>query len=126
MIGNAVSLFVNGGETKSFTYEGGDILYHFSPYDNKWSKYLDWNIAFHANNDKHARDVLIRIIDFYINCIVKYCKHEINAPYQTNHYEYQLIYLEVWLHDIKNGKGKIEKADKTYVYSVEHVNRHKL
>lgn len=64
MISNPVTYFINGNETRSFTYEGGEKLWHFAPsmYNNE--RYMGVNIIFFADDIEHAKDVLERMFTF--------------------------------------------------------------
>jgi|ERR1041385_57439 hypothetical protein len=68
MISNPVTFFINDHETRSFTYEGGSKLFHWSPYESDLSKSMECNVVFFANDEDHARDVLRRMFEFWINC----------------------------------------------------------
>lgn len=69
MLNNPVTFFITGNEQKSFTYEGGDTLWHFSPRQSGLSKMMEMNIIFFANDAKHALGVIERIIKFAIGCL---------------------------------------------------------
>ena len=72
MISNPCSWFINGNEMEKFTYEGGKLLFHFSPYDNGLRNDFSCNVIFFANDPEHARDVLKRMLQFRINVAKKY------------------------------------------------------
>ena len=61
---NPCTFFVNGNDQESFTYEGGKILYHFSPVRNNFQKHYGMNLVFFANDEKHAIDVIKRMLSF--------------------------------------------------------------
>jgi hypothetical protein len=55
-------------ESKPFTYEGGAKLYHFNPSTCvKYERFDHWipvNVIFFANNEKHALDIIERMLRF--------------------------------------------------------------
>lgn len=80
MISNPCKWFANGGSfsnQRSFEYEGGNILYHFSP-DRELDKVFDhWipiNLIFFANSKEHAIEVIERMLNFRIECNTQYQK----------------------------------------------------
>src|SRR5262245_45470336 len=75
MIANPVRYFVTGSDTEKFTYEGGENLYHFSPYDNGLSNTLEDNVIFFAQTPEHALSVLKRAWEFGIQCENKFLAH---------------------------------------------------
>jgi hypothetical protein len=74
MIGNPARFFINGSETRSFTYEGGSTLFHWSPYESGLSTSMESNVVFFANSEDHARDVLRRLFEFWVECNETYIK----------------------------------------------------
>ena len=66
MISNPVTFFINDEETRSFTYEGGSRLFHWSPYESGLSESMESNVVFFANGEDHARDVLRRMFGFWV------------------------------------------------------------
>lgn len=68
MISNPVTFFINDNETRSFTCEGSSRLFHWSPYESGLSKSMECNVIFFANDEDHARDVLRRMFEFWIEC----------------------------------------------------------
>lgn len=68
MISNPISFFVNGSETRSFTYEGGKNLYHFSPNFSGLSETMEMNLIFFADDINHAKEVLERMMLFALKC----------------------------------------------------------
>lgn len=81
-ISNPCTWFINGNDEESFTYEGGSILYHFSPHDNGLSGTMENNVVFFANSEAHARSVLIRMLEFRINTHKKYKKSQGHDGYR--------------------------------------------
>ncbi len=84
MISNPCKFAINGNETKEFTYEGGNTLYHFSPCDSGLSKtnimiFMVMKVVFFADSVKHAENILKRMLEFkleYIECHEIYKKSE--------------------------------------------------
>lgn len=105
MISNPCTWFINGNETESFTYEGGTKLYHFSPYDNGLSSTMECNIIFLANDEKHALDVLKRMLEFRI---ARLTKESGGNPGDANEY----------LKALKDGRVKIYEAPSNQFYKV--------
>lgn len=68
MISNPATFFISGSEYRSFTYEGGAKLFHWSPYESGLSTSMESNVMFFANNVDHARDILRRMFQFWIAC----------------------------------------------------------
>lgn len=68
MISNPATFFISGNDYKSFTYEGGAKLFHWSPYTSGLSTSMESNVMFFANDVGHARDVLRRLLEFWIMC----------------------------------------------------------
>jgi hypothetical protein len=79
MISNPARFFISGNEERSFTYEGGSKLFHFSPYANKFSQTLENNLVFFANDHDHAIDVLKRMLEFALECKMEYLKNKIGV-----------------------------------------------
>lgn len=75
MIANPATFFISGSEYKSFTYEGGAKLFHWSPYASGLSTSMESNVMFFANDVDHARDVLGRLFEFWIDCNDLYIAH---------------------------------------------------
>jgi len=107
MISNPCNWFINGDETESFTYEGGTKLYHFSPYDNGLSSSMECNIIFLANDEKHALDVLKRMLKFRLAIDEKY-KSSCGNPGDANEY----------LKAIEAGLAKVSLAPVNQFYRV--------
>jgi hypothetical protein len=59
-------------DTEEFTYEGGSSLFHFSPRANGLSSYMDCNVAFFADDETHALDILRRMFQFVVDCNIAY------------------------------------------------------
>lgn len=72
MISNPATFFVNSNDDQSFTYEGGSKLFQWSPYDSGLSSTMESNVIFFANDEDHARDVLRRMFEFWIDCNERY------------------------------------------------------
>ncbi len=123
MISNPCRWYINGDEREAFIYEGGSTLYHFSPYENKLSKYRDCNIVFFADNEKHALDVLRRLFQFRIDVSKKYRE---NVKDQSVWDELTIKDLCSYNNDraikyldaVVKGKVKVEKAPTNQIYSV--------
>jgi len=108
MISNPCTWFINGGETESFTYEGGTKLYHFSPYDNGLSSIMECNIIFLANDEKHALDVLKRMLKFRLTINEKYKSSNSRNSECANEY----------LKAIEGGRAKVSLAPVNQFYQV--------
>ncbi len=67
-LNNPAKFFVTGNDEESFTYEGGDTLWHFSPNQSGLSRTMEMNIIFFANEPKHALDVVRRMLEFAVRC----------------------------------------------------------
>lgn len=76
MIANPATFFTSSSEYRSFTYEGGAKLFHWSPYGSGLSTSMESNVMFFANDVDHARDVLRRLLEFWIECNDLYIAHE--------------------------------------------------
>lgn len=66
MISNPARFFINGNNDRQFTYEGGSTLFHWSPNLSGLSSSMESNVIFFANDEDHARDVLRRLFEFWI------------------------------------------------------------
>ena len=118
MISNPVTLFADGGSSqnqRSFVYEGGSKLYHFSPKDNKLSETRDNNVVFFANDVEHAKDVLVRMVKFTIECAKEYQKYCDNSS-QFNSNREMLPKFEAYLKHIEDGKAEIIEAPMNQFY----------
>lgn len=78
IVSNPATFFINGQDARSFTYEGGAMLFHWSPYASGLSTSMESNVIFFANDVDHARDVLRRLFEFWIKCNTKYVKYKHN------------------------------------------------
>jgi hypothetical protein len=108
-ISNPCTWFINGHDEESFTYEGGSILYHFSPNDNGLSGTMENNVIFFANDEDHARDILRRMLEFRMQCEKKYQADE-------KHLSSGRSYLaEGYLKDIDNIKFTLAPINQFYV-----------
>lgn len=96
-VSNPCTWYTNGYDEKSFTYEGGSKLFHFSPYNNGLDGTYHINMIFAADNNKHAVDVIKRMISFAINC---------QKQYTNNCAFYSLEFFTEMLKRIKSGKFK--------------------
>lgn len=76
MVSNPATFFINGSQTRKFTYEGGNTLYHWSPHDSGLSTSMESNVMFFADSVDHARDVLRRLFEFWIECNEQYIKSQ--------------------------------------------------
>jgi len=72
MINNPCTWSTSSSSSESFTYEGGSTLFHFSPNRDGLSNAMDTNIAFFADDEAHALDVLKRMFEFRIKCANEY------------------------------------------------------
>ena len=108
MINNPVRFFINGSETRSFTYEGGSRLFHWSPYENGLSKSMECNIIFFANDENHAREVLRRMFEFWIECNNLYLESEHGTDNYSGLSDYRAT-------ETKRLKSYLRNIDKTKV-----------
>lgn len=118
MISNPVSVFSTGGSSddkKSFVYEGGSKLFHFSPKDNGLSTVRDNNVVFFANDADHAKDVLTRMVKFTIECATQFQKY-CDGSGQHNHNSEMLPKFEAYLKHIEGGKAQIVEAPMNQFY----------
>jgi len=76
MICNPARFFINSSEDRRFTYEGGSRLFHWSPNDSGLSETMESNVIFFADDESHARDVLRRLFEFWIECNDLYKKSQ--------------------------------------------------
>lgn len=67
-VGNPARFFISGSDEREFIYEGGSTLFAWSPYDSRLSTSMESNVVFFANDETHARDVLRRLFEFWIEC----------------------------------------------------------
>jgi len=72
MISNPCKYFVNGHDQKAFTYEGGHTLFHFSPKSSGLSSHMEMNLVFFANNQEHAKRVVVSMLRFKLKCLEEY------------------------------------------------------
>lgn len=68
MISNPATFFIDGSNRREFTYEGGKRLFNWSPYGSGLSKSMESNVVFFANDVDHARDILRRLFEFWVEC----------------------------------------------------------
>lgn len=88
MISNPCLKWVNHTEVY-FTYEGGDKLYNFQPNDCDMSKYMESNLLLWANSEEHARDVIIRMFEWYVETPPQNSRDEyVNSRAQ---YKYEMV-----------------------------------
>jgi len=117
MISNPVRFFINGSDTRSFTYEGGSRLFHWSPYENGLSKSMECNVIFFANDEDHARDVLRRMFEFWIECNDLYLKskHGIdNYSNLSDHRVAETERLKSYLRNIDETKVQLAPVDQLF------------
>lgn len=77
MISNPCKWFISGNKTAEFTYEGGTTLYHFSVHGLPgFNSYMFLNCVFFANSEKHAADVLERMLIAYIAGAKRYKRQD--------------------------------------------------
>lgn len=76
MISNPARFFISGSDEREFTYEGGTKLFHWSPYESGMSRSMESNVIFFANDIDHARDVLLRLFQFWLNCNDEYIRNK--------------------------------------------------
>ena len=123
MISNPVNCFISGSHAESFTYNGGDKLYHFSPFDNKLSDYMDCNIVLFANDEQHALSILRDMLQFVINCQAKYIQSA--EQIKANHWmefvsraQESLKEASIYLDAIIGGKVVLSEAPKNQIYKI--------
>lgn len=112
MISNPIKFFVTGSEQKSFEYEGGKILFHFSPYDNGLSNTFEDNVVFFANDEKHAINVFKRMLKFGIQCSRE------RGPGSSGYSSYRKKRFEAYIDALNSGKIKLTKAPMNQFYIV--------
>lgn len=111
MISNPTKLYDDG-----FTYEGGSVLYHFCPYDQGLSKFLDCNVVFFADNDEHAKDVLVRMFEYVESSIMKRIdetKDDVSAYIREIPED-----LKRYLEAVRSGRAKPQLAPTNQFYKV--------
>ncbi len=128
MISNPARVFVTGNETKEFTYEGGEKLFHFSPMDCGLSDYRNWNVVFFANDEEHALDVLKRVLVFHIGCTEEFDRSEAerdkkygysrHREYYNNVHKNQIATCRKYLDAIKDGKVHASLAPTDQFYKI--------
>ena len=123
MISNPIKHFVTGSTEKTFTYEGGSKLFHFSPYDNNLSKYLGCNVIFFADSEEHGLDVLKRMFQFSIDCKAQYMQYQSgnkNAHWEefSERAENAMAEFKSYLDAINEGKVKLSIAPVNQFYKV--------
>lgn len=124
MISNPCRWFINGSETKSFTYEGGSKLFHFSPYDNGLKDSMGCNVVFFADNHGHALDVLKRMFKFRLECAAKYIAHNKDEKYSSHTAEFiedakkDRKETAKYLTAIEQNKIKLAIAPQTQFYKI--------
>jgi hypothetical protein len=123
MIGNPCNWFITGSDKVVFIYEGGSNLYHFSPHDNDLTISMECNIMFFANDEKHALDVLKRMLNFRIAVSKKYNSDKMNTG--SVHSEYYIDEstrkaekAQSWVDAIDAGKIKLSLAPKDQFFKV--------
>lgn len=84
MIANPANYFINGDETKEFTYQGGTKPYHFSPYDSGLSRSMEMSIMLFADSPAHAKEILTDLLYFKIDCMMEYIENKITSPLSSS------------------------------------------
>ena len=129
MISNSATFFVTGQDKKEFTYKPGKYLYHFSPYDNNISIYMDHNIVLFADNEKHGIKILIDMYAFAIQCKIEYIKDK--NPSASLSYLYKTAVKDKstyvkYLNALKEGKVKLTRAPMNQVFKVSWASNDNL
>jgi hypothetical protein len=121
MMNNPVTFYATGGsgdDRRSFIYEGGKELWHFSSYDNHLhEKYVEINIMFLANDEIHGLDILKRMFEFIKDCAQT--RLSLEPQHLLGYRDRELIeksnfYLEL----LKENKIVITKAPTDQIYNV--------
>lgn len=79
MISNPATFFIDNSNEREFTYEGGTKLFNWSPYDSGLSKSMESNVVFFANDVDHARDILRRLFQFWVECNDLYLQSQLKS-----------------------------------------------
>jgi hypothetical protein len=117
MISNPISFHTGSGTNKEFTYEGGNKMYHFSPKENGFTKTMENNMAFFANDEEHAKEVLGKMLKFSIECSKAYQEHCDNSS-TFNPKRDMLGRLELYLQKLEANELKISEAPMNQFYMV--------
>ena len=123
VISNPSSVFVAGGETEEFMYEGGTTLYHFCPNDNGLSQNMTFNIIFLADSLSHAGNILRRLLLWYIDTTEESRVYKVQAGdrwtevWETQALE-KIATYETWLAALDANLIKLEPAPTNQVYKV--------
>ena len=117
---NPTATFVTGSKKEEFTYEGGTELFHFSPYDNKLSQHMDFNVILFANDEQHAKNVLGRLFQWYLDTLAKYVRKVNDGWDETlkEDKERNSAKIRNWLPALQEGKITLNKAPKNQFYEV--------
>lgn len=131
MVSNPCTWFATGGgfdDLKSFTYEGGSTLFHFSTKMLESELFKNWipvNVVFFANDEKHAVEVLIRMFEFLLDCKAQYLsyidgkgKNTAHADYYKERAEKESSTVMVILGELRSGAVLPEKAPTNQFYKV--------
>ena len=92
MISNPAT-FYDGEDYRSFTYEHGNKVFHFSPRDNALTSSMENNIILFANNEEHATKILIDLCKF----VIKTTKGQKMKEHTKENFEAYLAALELGL-----------------------------
>lgn len=121
MISNPVRYLVTGSNTEKFTYEGGENLFHFSPYDNGLSKTLEDNVVFFAQSPEHALDVLKRAFEFGIEKMQKFLSYaRINQMTVDSSYKRRIEKLEGYIRAIERDEVIVSSVNDNQFFKVSH------
>lgn len=121
MISNPCCWYINGNETRQFTYEGGDKLYHFSSVDSGINSHYTVNVVFFAISEEHALFVLIRMLKFALDIRTrygerKYLEHTHEELLSRN--DQRIKAIQEVLEYLNAGKGKITLAPTNQFFKV--------
>lgn len=123
MISNPATFFTSGGTQKSFTYEGGSTLYHFSPNDNNLSTSMENNVIFFANDESHGLEVLLNMLQFAIDCKAEYIakksgSEDIHSEEFLERAKEEMKRFQMYIEAINQGKVKLTLAPTNQFYMV--------
>jgi hypothetical protein len=118
MIGNPCNWFINGSDKVCFIYEGGTTLYHFSPYDNGLTTYMECNVIFFANDEKHGLDILKRMLNFRIKVSNEYKSESAHAEMYKEENIRKAEKAQSWIDAIDAGKIKLSLVNRDQFFKV--------
>lgn len=96
MISNPTRKFVNGNDTKSFTYDPGQYPYHLDTIDAGITEsWYPFNCLVFADSPEHAKEIYIDMIEHILSCNKKYMA--------------------------SNSRGVIHRDHETSVYRIERI-----